>query len=335
MNLFLQSCWHYLAPHICCSYCSGVIDVCSLPGMVKLRKLLTTVVGTSFRFSLVDYNLIDADLLPAMPGCISQPICDPERLKVHCAEEIIASIADVFAPVAVTCLAKAGLQIQSLEFNQATMHDAQCWNDILGWEKLDLSNLRHLSFEPYLPNYLHDDDHLAMGILLRQDLDFLFSQSSQSLETFTTRRALGLSWYGRPPALPNLTNLVLGLCNIPSDFLCEWLDSMPKLNTIILHAITLCPERGEDEPAENWKKVFDVMRDHETLKHGLLDEICLNRNEGYTFSVCFDKDQRLEVDLEEDFLSCLDFHKEGVKLATMLYLCGKTGWRGILSDFFC
>ena len=118
---------------------------------VKLLRLFRNC--TSFRFGLVEHNLIGKDMQPMMPGCLTEPYHpeDEPRTRLHCNQREAALLADEFFTIIVSCMAKAECRIETLTLGQASLHDEVTWEDTFDLEQLDFSHTKNVYPYPHLP----------------------------------------------------------------------------------------------------------------------------------------------------------------------------------------
>lgn len=227
---------------------------------------------TGFRFALVDYNLIGMNGLSMIPECYREPMADRKRPNLHCDIEVAAFFTIEFGKRVIRCMSQAGCLVKELKLQQASMHSERDFWYGLGLHELDLSQLKGLTYEPYLPLY-DDEGRRPYSALTRAlgDVNCFFERSSRTLEKFVYYRTDSVMWKGEPIALPRMRYLCLGTCEVSSNFMCKWLRSLTSLEVLMLDDITLHHEHTHEyEPSGNWKKIFDVIRDHPTIAKGKL-----------------------------------------------------------------
>lgn len=257
-----------------------------------------------------------------------------------CNPDKVAIIADCSFKVIVRCMNRAKCNIESFTLGQPTWHDEEGWRQTIHLDRLNLRHLRHLTVEPHLPSFGHEEDHTKMTQMMQKDIHYMFKQAAQTLETFNCRRACTLAWRGQPIALPNLRSLVIGPCDADSAYFTKWLPLLPKLEHITLDRFSMGRTFSEPEPLGNWKNVFDAMRDHGTLRKGDIDidtggEFAGEFSDGYTCS--FDKDA--EPDEEERLIMHLArgdviWGADEADRWIGSYIAGRIEWRGLLRMAF-
>ena len=278
------------------------------------------------------------------------PVQDPDRTHIWCDQHKAAIVADMYFENVVKCMAEAQCRIEELTLDQLTLHDRTTWKETIKLQQLDLSGLQRLTVEPtsrHFDPYDHmhmnvDEDgfHAVMGRIMQKDLDLLLTESRDTLEVFSSRRACIFTWTGTPIALPNLHTLSLGICEMESQFFVSWLSKLPKLAEITLWKFSIGDLLLAPEGLEEWKKIFDAIRDHKTLKRGeismeLRDELFVwEFEDGLEFR--FDKDAGMdEVDLEiiAQANVDLDSSQHGLGEWIRLYVCGRIEWTGMLRHY--
>jgi hypothetical protein len=294
---------------------------------------------TSFLFGPVDYDLIGMDLQPIQPDCMTAPRAHGDHILLHCDPGRAAVMAEAFLGIMVECMSRAKCAIESLDLGQATLHDRLGWKDSLDLQKLDLSRLRHLVVEPFLPLYADDEDHIQMVQWMQDDIHFIFTEAADTLETFSCRRACSLGWHGTPIALPRLRRLTLGPCDMGASFFTAWLASLPSLEHIVLDRFSLKTQNLDFETPSNWKQVFDAMRNHTMLKRGQLSASDYDDNHEIFFDLEFDKQweipefSRMEWVVKEATQDEI-YSDYDIDDWIDMYICGHIEWRGALREAF-
>lgn len=205
----------------------------------------------SFRFALVDYIELDMALQPAYPDCLTRPIGEDGN-AVNCSEEIAARMADQFVPRAISILVESGAKVHSLAFAQAVTHYGKYWENVVGWGRLDLKQLRSLTFEPSLWARARPRDKAALPAV-----QALLRVTGETLEHLDCVKATTITWKGlQLIAFPKLETLGFA-GQASSNYLAEWIEACPELKKVVLKSMEL-----EGEPPSNWKMVVDVLRDH-------------------------------------------------------------------------
>lgn len=163
------------------------------------------------------------------------PICRG-TYKEKCNEALEVAATATFA-AAVWCLAESGAAPQQLFLMM--QFGPQEWHTFPGWDKLDLSHLRVLLFQPKIP----DKEGNPMTALRS-----VIAKSHQSLEylqvgEFSSHRTR-LRWPSASlPGLPNLSALRIVRCELhaPREAtpLAEWIGQMPELEHLQIWLSTM------------------------------------------------------------------------------------------------
>ena len=294
----------------------------------------------SFRFTVVDYGLLEEDLRPMLPKCFVAPSKDKRRPLIHCDVETAGQWTEELTTSAITSMINANCVVERLEFGQGSMSDMEQWEDYTRWERLDLSRLKHLTFEPLLPNFMSDEDAAKMEQYLQEDLESMFRKAQGVLESFDSRRCFELGWFGEPVSLPKLRRLVLGPCEITSSYLCDWLKVFPNLEYIGLRVLDLrAVHQGDEESDEEWKAIFRAIREHPKIRRGEYEPgVMYVKDRAFAFN----KDQAVVLPGKYDapgrssefWVGYLEGHGHDIGTWLELYVRGKIEWTGLLEEDF-
>jgi hypothetical protein len=293
----------------------------------------------SFRFALVDYNMLGLSLQPMRPHCI---IAGDRRsrqdVRLHCDRARAENIADTFFESVIHILCALSIPIAALNCNQISLSTRTKVHSALALSGPDVSALRHLLLEP---DPYRTDFALARarGVLGRQDVSHFVAHSTGSLEHYQVRSSWLLSWSDKPVALPNLRVLDMELIRFTPRGLAEWLELLPALERIKLESMELIGEGndGEGEPSKYMKCMFDALRVHGTLRKGELG--FHGWDEDVEHAVVFDKDGGVKDEEVEGMRGLSVIEEAGmlenVSLAAVdrwvgMYICGKIEWKGAL-----
>ena len=311
---------------------------------------------SSFRFPAVDYDVLGLDFCPMIPECISPVGRQIDLVRKH---QHSANISDVFIKKAVASMVAAGCVVEDLNIGLAqTPRFRPSWMDHLGLSTLDLSQIKSLTIEPIIPLSVWEGDEAGHLEQLREDVKALLESCAPTIEILECR-PYGLPWFsGEPVALPKLQGLTFGTCEMGSAFFSAWLSRLPKLEMLYMETpIRLCAGvnaiNNDGEPIENWKVVFDAIRDHKQLRQGYVDAT-IGREE---LRISWDKDDILAewaeeanrpnndledllyhqelyanlskaLDRPDELQGVLDSYCDAHQMA-QLYICGKIEWFGM------
>ena len=228
----------------------------------------------SFRIAAIDYAIMNLEFAPMVPDCISP--ANSSR-SLYCYEES-AQIAEIFVPKVISCMAAAGSIVQRLQFDQAYLPNNELvWTDRYDLMNLNMGQLAELTINPKLPGGLdYDDREDEFRPSLQRDIKGLIKCCAQTLDILNCQ-SLENSWLlsGTPVPLPRLRALRLGWRDASSSSFCEWLSLMPNLISLEMDDyMILASDDLEEEPDSNWRFVLDAIRDHPTLKRGVLAMSC-------------------------------------------------------------
>jgi hypothetical protein len=294
---------------------------------------------SSYGFALVDYNLIGKDFEPMIPKCIVAPApasrTDSQRyLYLNCDAAPASVVSEVWMEQILKCMLEAESTIESFAFHHAVVRDifsSDCYNVL---EQLDLSHLKHLTMHPYAESTVWaTPEERGHG---QDDIHHMLQRAANSLESFTSKRcAAFLHWHGEPIRLPKLRRLALGDATFESDYLSTWLEKLPNLEEFSIEDAALETDEGM-EPAMNWKKIIDRLRDHSTLRRGTL---VFEPSSYSDFECFFDKDEppteeqvkRMQRHVNLDLNDKLSIETD-IWLAA--YICGQIEWAGLLEYEF-
>lgn len=302
-------------------------------------QILSQLPCRSYRFALVDYNLIGLDLQPMRPACIiAGGRHSHQDLHIHCDEQKAETIADDFSAAVLKILCLLQIRTESLNCNQISMYTHTkvhvALNSATG---PDLSRLQHFLLEPYP---YHTDYTLIRlrDMLSEADIASICGKATETLETFQIRSRWPLAWGGQPVPMPRLRVLDLELIRFKASALAEWLPMLPALEYISLRSMELHIEDEDDEeeedddvPSPYMKRMFDAMRNHKTLRRGTLGFQDTLEDIEHRFS--FHKDGKLRHNDEVSLVSSMlegGISFDHVDAWLELYICGRIEWTGAL-----
>ena len=213
---------------------------------------------------------------------------------MRCSERLAAGISDFFFPKVVVCMSLAGCTVTKLCLRQAMTHDTSLrWWGRLNWDGVNLSGVRELSIEPHMAQPAADEDiDLQTKRSLSEGVNALLRRCAPSLRELNCHHFFG-EVAGDAVALPQLRSFVLISGQMSSSFLLEWLRGLRRVEDIYMHTSLRSRQADEDfepEPIENWKLVFDAVRNQQSIRRGSIGAYYRHEPRDEAQWTVFDKD---------------------------------------------
>ena len=187
----------------------------TLTDAFRVLKNIDSIIFLGFEATYHSFVYSFVKQVPEPFKCSIQPYKgyeNDERRRV-----IAAPVGDALFEIGIDSLAKTEVCVQSLKIKCAmTGHFG--WKNITGWEKLDLSRLQTLKFDPWTtsqPSYSISDRGTsyyedAIAVRASDAITEVMKKCKNSLEVFTYGRYSPMIWPGAQVIpLPNLKKLSL------------------------------------------------------------------------------------------------------------------------------
>ena len=313
-----------------------------------LRAAWTHVLQTlrharSFSFSSSEWDEERGDYLPLQPDCVVEP---HPHYSLHDDEpcgKALAVVGDAVFAAGIACLSDAGVEVEALRV-ACVMTTSFGWEDLPGWESLNLSSMRRFKFQPrngrdypsgrarYSESVSdnsggqYDDDKCANKVVAQRANKAIASamkKSASHLEYFEYDGGDSLfQWPGEEVIpLARLLRLKLDGGEIEATNFQKWMTGMPSLRELYLKDTGVTGFRWYE-----WLNVFDAIRDHpksmkvrfEQVHHCDWAELSIN----YDTS---DYEKFLDMEEGDDWI-----HDKNRSLS--LYLSGKGRYDRIMRD---
>lgn len=255
-----------------------------LNALVPLLKLFPRC--TSFDFPCVDYSNIDATFTPRKPRRLADWALGPELdnlFKRHSYNN-----AALFVPKAINAIAAAGLKVRTLELSYAYNPRGAVgrWSSDRHWQYLPWDDLSKLVLNlTFLPHQLRGASFEVLTAL-SSDVHHLLALCARTIEHFHYEHNLLIGGMNGPPVLfEQLQHVSIACCEVQSQWFCQWLSGMPKLMSLIIGTGSDGCMALSDDNFNNWKDIFDSLRNHKTLTQGSILVVWI----GFILHVRFDK----------------------------------------------
>lgn len=238
---------------------------------------------TSFAIPKVDYYCVTADFKPGEHSADRSYGRSMTAVKTRLLEQSCALTA-LFVPRAVDCLAAAHCKVQSLSLLHWFLpQHLVTWRYLCRWTDVNLSSLEKLFIELSIPDSIlgdEDEERQTQFVQAWQDeTQHLLGLGASTLRSF---EQLNFFWGvhhtqpDSPVALPMLTDLKLGECEVSSLWFSRLMKGMPQLRELVIGRAFSHLGFGAaaqsmslyDEPTDNWKVIFDALRSHPNLVRG-------------------------------------------------------------------
>ena len=231
-------------------------------------------------------------------------------------------VGDQLIRLAMECLANGRIRIHELDI-MVWMGLGGSWESIPKWSDLNCTELRKLIFGPMGASHFRIDETMHQQSF-RPAINAVLKKCQSSLEHFEYQANFDYtslpSWIGTDVVtLPKLKYFRIKDACISAKNFPAWLKEMPSLDHVQLQLTHL-----EERDYQEWRLVYDALRDHPNDLWVQLGTIFVNTSEG------------LIVDYRKS-----EFAKysnpslpmyEPVR-ALPLYISGKVGWGGALAQY--
>ena len=281
----------------------------------------------NLRFMSVDYDERGGSHLPVQPGCIVRPHHHDRSHRDETCRRVAAPVGDALFSAGIACLADANVKVQSLDVACA-MTSPFGWDNLPGWEKLNLSQMQTFTFQPQVQSIGEDFNIFGRSedVIAERAADAVaavLKKCGNSLEKFRYDNSCPMQWPGdQVIRLPRLKHLSLDSGSIRPRHLRTWMSHMPSLEHFQLDGSSLC-----EHHYYGWRDVFDAIRNHPKGLHVHFDQIIAN--DGAEISLYYHTDNFQEfLDQQESNDPWADIDR-----SLSLYLSGKIEYNASLKEW--